>query len=94
MKTLITPGRLYAKLSTEFRKVCCERCTQCVLPVPFTAMDGNWRLDDLPRDCAECAQHIEAIVRRHQALYELLDPFSPLKSGSGFGFDHRPPTRH
>jgi hypothetical protein len=77
MRTIITPGRLYSKLSSDFRKVCCERCAQCVFPVPYTAADGTWQLGDLPRECEECAQQISTIVRRHQALYDLLDPFSP-----------------
>ena len=91
MKTIITPGRLYAKLSSDFRKVCCERCFQCTLPVPYTAADGTWQLEDLPRGCEECARQISEIVRRYQARYELLDPFSPMVLAR-----HREyrPTRH
>jgi len=58
--------------------VCCDRCAQCVLPVPYTAADGTWQLEELPRDCERCAREIERIVGRYQAKYELLDPFSPM----------------
>jgi hypothetical protein len=78
MRTLITPGRLYARISADFRKICCARCNQCVLPVPFTAEDGSWQIGDLSRECRSCAREIHAIVRRYQAKYDLLDPFSPL----------------
>jgi hypothetical protein len=91
MRTSITPGRLYNKLTSDFRKVCCERCSHCVLPVPHPVADGSWKLDDLPRECEACAKAIGDIVRRHQAEYDLLDPFSPLAGA------HPPqprPTRH
>src|SRR5215218_262412 len=79
VRTLITPGRLYAKLSSEFRQVCCANCVRCVLPIPapVKARDGStWYLGPLPDDCAPCAKAIREIVRRHQAEYDLLDPIS------------------
>ena len=91
MRTLITPGRLYSKLSADFRKVCCDRCSQCTLPVPYTAADGTWQLGDLARDCGPCAKEIAALVRRYQAQYDLLDPFSPVVLARHHEFRH---TRH
>jgi len=65
-------------MSADFRRVCCERCTQCVLPVPYTAEDGTWQLGEMPGECERCAREIQQIVGRYQARYDLLDPFSPL----------------
>ena len=65
-------------MSADFRRVCCERCTQCVLPVPYTAADGTWQLGELPVQCEQCAREIQQMVARYQAKYDLLDPFSPL----------------
>jgi len=91
MRSLITPGRLYNRLNTDFRKVCCEGCAKCVLPVPYTGADGIWHIGELPRDCQHCARQIADIVRRHQAQYDLLDPFSPRVLAR----HHVPrPTRH
>jgi hypothetical protein len=82
MKTMITPGRLYAQLSREFREACCGRCASCILPPPHPvhdlAGDGpNWALGELPNTCDECLEELESIVRRHQERYDLLDPISP-----------------
>ena len=90
MRTLITPGRLYSRLVTDFRKVCCEQCAHCILPVPETTTGGSWDLGEMPRECAECARAIADIVRRHQTQYDLLDPFSPF----GTREPERGPTRH
>ena len=79
MRSRISPGRLYNKLTADFRQVCCARCAQCVLPVPHTVFgrEGqSWVLGELPENCEECASAIEDIVRRHQAEYELMDPLA------------------
>jgi len=80
MKPTLTPGRLYAKLTSEFRQVCCANCARCVLPVPTRiergAAGANWSLGTLPNDCQACATEIAEIVRRNQAEYDLLDPVS------------------
>jgi hypothetical protein len=80
MRTTITPGRLYAKLASEFRQCCCGNCSRCVVPLPFP-VDGvgsgpNWAVGALPRECEPCARLIQDLVRRYQAEYHLLDPFS------------------
>ena len=80
MRTTITPGRLYAKLASEFRQCCCGNCSRCVVPLPFP-LDGvgpgpNWAVGPLPRECEACAKLIQDLVRRYQAEYHLLDPFS------------------
>src|SRR5688572_4560472 len=82
MKPNLTPGRLYAKMWREFRRVCCERCAAGPLPIPTLAEDANehgegeWTVGPLQRDCAQCAKAYAQIVRRAQDKYELFDPLS------------------
>ena len=86
MKSPITPGRLYAKLATEFRRAACEKCAHCVLPIPSLAdedEDGTWTLGTLPGACEECQAAIARIVRRHQAKYDLVDPVSRILAHGG-----------
>jgi hypothetical protein len=85
MRTMITPGRLYAKLASEFRQCACGNCMRCVVPLPFpvegSSRGANWSLGPLPRDCEDCEKLIGDLVRRYQAEYHLLDPFSrPVRS--------------
>ena len=83
MKTALTPGRLYSKLSSEFRQVRCSKCRNCVLPLPYpvdqpTPGGGpSWMLGALSRECEDCTRAIAGIVRRHQAQYDLIDPITP-----------------
>ena len=81
MRTLITPGRLYQRLSSDFRQVCCTKCARYSLPLPSLvddhATEGAWRLGQLAEECDECAKAIEEIVKRHQGIFDLLDPVSP-----------------
>ena len=82
MKTALTPGRLYSKLSSECRQVLCSRCRNCVLPFPYPveqpAPGGpSWMLGALSRECEDCTRAIAGIVRRHQTLYDLIDPITP-----------------
>lgn len=80
MRTLITPGRLYAQLAAEFRQCCCGECTHCVVPLPFPidahGRGPNWAIGPLPRECESCRQLIDDLTRRYQSQYDLLDPFS------------------
>ena len=80
MKTDLTPGRLYAKMWREFRRVCCEKCAAGPLPIPTLAEDahdrGEWTVGALQRDCSRCEKAYGEIVRRAQAKYELFDPLS------------------
>ena len=92
MRTIITPGRLYAKLATEFRQSAGASCTQCILPLPYRVDDPGegptWVLGALSKDCEECANVIRAIVRRYQESYDLLDPITPPVS-----LGRKPPPR-
>jgi hypothetical protein len=93
MRTIITPGRLYAKMSTEFRQICCAKCARCVLPIPERTRGGDWNVGELSTECQDCARVIADIVRRHQAEYDLLDPFTPLQS-TPMPMPQYRPTRH
>jgi len=47
-------------------------------PVDHPAPDGpSWMLGALSRECEACTRAIAAIVRRHQARYDLIDPITP-----------------
>jgi len=93
MKTLITPGRLYAQLSREFRAVCCARCAACILPPPHPIQDSGdgptWAIGEVPSACEPCAAELERLVSRLQERFDLLDPISPrvpLPAHSAFRF--------
>ena len=82
MKTALTPGRLYSTLASEFRDARCSRCQNCILPLPLpvdqpAAGGPSWVLGALSRECDDCKRAITAIVRRNQALYDLIDPVTP-----------------
>ena len=82
MKITLTPGRLYAELSAEFRQLRDPECANCILPMPIPVEDPEdgeptWMLGALPHHCASCSKAIARIVRRYQAKYDLMDPISP-----------------
>jgi hypothetical protein len=78
MKTMITPGRLYFLMSAEFRKLRCADCANCALPLPrrLEGADATWTLEKWPRDCESCEREVLQLIRKYQACYDLLDPFS------------------
>ena len=87
MKTALTPGRLYSKLSSEYRQVRCSRCQNYALPLPYPVDQANrdspsWMLEALSRDCEDCGRAIAGIVRRYQARYDLIDPITPAVKAS------------
>jgi hypothetical protein len=75
----LSPGRLYAKMSAEFRihrtKVGCS----CVMPLPATRVPAgpgacNWELQPLWSQCEACDRYLADLVPRFQALYDVRDP--------------------
>jgi hypothetical protein len=78
MKAMITPGRLYYLMSAEFRQMRCSDCTNCSLPLPqhVDSEETSWALEKWTRDCEKCARLISQLVRKYQAKYDLMDPFS------------------
>lgn len=78
-RPVLTPGRLYAKMSEEFRghreKVGCS----CIMPLPSTReppADGgcNWEIRPLWSHCTRCDDFLKDLVARYQATYDVFDP--------------------
>lgn len=80
-RTALTPGRLYARLSTEFRRVRPEHCGNCRMPmVVLTHRLGpdecNWTVEPPSTLCDGCGRLIAAIVQKVSTEYDLHDPIS------------------
>lgn len=78
-KELITPGKLYAKLSAEFRTRKERTCTTCRMPMVFLREEpegeiANWLTEAPAAACEPCKDLIADIVRNHAARYDLWDP--------------------
>ncbi|HET7728971.1 MAG TPA: hypothetical protein VFK48_02955 [Usitatibacter sp.] len=86
MRTPITPGRLYASMSAEFKRLRPASCQWCRLPLPHLTQasseeEANWALAELPSGCAECLPVIEDIMQRYQRRFEMRDPLAtPLRA--------------
>lgn len=77
MRQPITPGRLYARMSTDFRRQ--RRCAWCRLPLPqlVTREDEdapNWELGAFVSGCKPCERLIHMLVTEYQERYDLHDP--------------------
>ena len=77
----LTPGRLYAVLSAEFRAKRASECGACGMPMPYATFpeaegDANWSVQQLPHGCEECARVVGEIVARVASRYDLFDPTS------------------
>jgi hypothetical protein len=75
----LTPGKLYARLSAEFRSLRPESCSSCSVPLPFVVeRDGptsaNWELGAVPPVCEDCRATVEDVVRRALETYDVYDP--------------------
>lgn len=80
-RTALTPGKLYARLSAEFRRVRPEHCGNCRMPmVVLTHRLGpdecNWTIEPLSTLCDECKDLIAATVRKVALECDLHDPIS------------------
>ena len=74
----LTPGRLYARLAAEYRRVRPAHCGNCRMPMVQLAhrthLDGpNWTVEGAAL-CDKCAPLIAAIVRQAAAEYDIKDP--------------------
>lgn len=79
MKPLLTPGRLYARLSDEFRRRRPADCQSCVMPMlyaiePVEGDCANWLVDEMPRSCDACQDLAAEIVRKYSFEYDVYDP--------------------
>lgn len=80
-RTLITPGRLYARLSAELGKVRPAGCESCAMPMPHLVHRAgvrtpNWAVDDQVAACSGCTLIATKIVSRLSRQYDLWDPVS------------------
>jgi hypothetical protein len=77
-RTFLTPGKLYARLSAEFRMLRSDSCS-CSVPLPFVVeRDGpdsaNWEIGAVPPICDNCRTTVEDVVGRALAHYDVYDP--------------------
>jgi hypothetical protein len=76
-RTLLTPGRLYARLSAEFRARRPSACS-CNVPLPLVVeRDGdsaNWELGAVPPVCDACRATIEDVANRASEHFDVYDP--------------------
>jgi hypothetical protein len=85
-RTFLTPGRLYARLSAEFRMLRPGSCSSCSVPLPFVVDradpdSANWELGEVPPVCDDCRATIDEVVSRALAYYDIYDPTaSPQRS--------------
>jgi hypothetical protein len=78
-KELITPGKLYAKLSHEFRERQRGLCEGCRMPMVFQreevrAGEANWDIESPIAVCETCSALIEQVVHEHADRYDMWDP--------------------
>lgn len=76
----LTPGRLYARLSAEFRRLRPKYCGNCRMPmVQLTHRASpeacNWAVEETTL-CERCAPLVAALVRDASAQFDLCDPVS------------------
>lgn len=79
MRTALTPGRLYARLSAEFRRLRPVHCGNCRMPMvalthrPYP--DGpNWTVEEMTPVCERCSPLIATIVHQAAEEFDLRDP--------------------
>jgi hypothetical protein len=78
-KELLTPGRLYARLSDEFRTRQIASCGGCRMPMVYLREGpgeglANWIVESSSSACEPCQALIDEIVRQHADRYDLWDP--------------------
>jgi hypothetical protein len=78
-KTVLTPGRLYARLSAEFGRLRLPECAAAHMPMVYMierrlGNSANWVVDDLPRGYEQCQGLVDEIVGRYSLQYDIFDP--------------------
>ena len=88
----LTPGKLYAHLAAEYRRVRPSHCGNCRMPMVVLTHrlhpDGpNWSVEDSPL-CDQCAPLVHAIVHEAGQHFDIKDPtavpFLPSFSGANY----------
>lgn len=77
----LTPGRLYARLSAEFRRLRPQHCGNCRMPmVQLTHRASpeacNWAVEESAPLCERCSTLVAALVEDASAQFDLRDPVS------------------
>jgi hypothetical protein len=77
-RTAVTPGRLYALMSTAFQQARAEGCRMCKMPLPYPVAPGggdapNWRVGTSIHSCPNCEVLIERIIETLSKAYDLSD---------------------
>lgn len=79
-KTL-TPGRLYARLSAEFRRLRSRHCGNCRMPMVLLTHRAspeacNWAIEEVAPLCESCRPLVATLVKDAAAQFDLRDPVS------------------
>lgn len=74
----LTPGRLYAMMSADFREARSRHCIGCVMPLlSFRERElenaPNWTLEPIGSRCASCEASVQRIFAKFAALYDVKD---------------------
>jgi hypothetical protein len=77
----LTPGKLYALLSAEFRKLRSTQCESCAMPMPYLVQPArsdapNWEVEDEVAACGDCTSIVGEVVERIARKYDMWDPIS------------------
>ncbi len=80
-RTALTPGKLYTRLSAEFRKLRPTECESCAMPMPHLVHRPhdeapNWAVEDDVAACSGCTLIAAEVVKRLSREYDLWDPIS------------------
>jgi hypothetical protein len=96
----LTPGRLYARLAAEYRRVRPAHCGNCRMPMVALAHrthpDGpNWTTEPLQALCDKCRPLIAAIIHQAMEEFDLRDPTAvPFLPPTAPPRPHLPAGRH
>jgi hypothetical protein len=77
----LTPGRLYARLAAEFRRLRPRHCGNCRMPmVQLTHRASpeacNWAVEEAAPLCERCGPLVAALVKEASSQFDLRDPVS------------------
>ena len=74
----LTPGRLYAMMSLDFREARSRQCSGCIMPLlSFRQQERegepNWALEPLGMRCGNCEASAARIFAKYAAIYDVKD---------------------
>ena len=74
----LTPGRLYAMMSSEFQEARPRHCIGCIMPLlayrkPSAQTRANWVLEAMGLRCAACERSVQRIFAKYSAIYDVKD---------------------